>query len=154
MNQNAAACAKLTGDIDMGGYVYTPMEAFSGTFDGDGHTIRNLYFGDENGSTYADKNDPKALTLKNSGTIQNLTFAGADVNLKSGSVAMIAITNEGTISNCKNTVSVYSCSGVAGIAVTNAKTGRIEFCANTGTIGAVNYAQERQRPPRARRALP
>ena len=141
MDKNAAACAKLTDDIDMGGYVYTPMEAFSGTFDGDGHTIRNLYFGDENGSTYADKNDPKALTLKNSGTIQNLTFAGADVNLKSGSVAMIAITNEGTISNCKNTVSVYSCSGVAGIAVTNAKTGRIEFCANTGTIGAVNYAQ-------------
>ena len=141
MDKNAAACAKLTGDIDMGGYVYTPMEAFSGTFDGDGHTIRNLYFGDENGSTYADKNDPKALTLKNSGTIQNLTFAGADVNLKSGSVAMIAITNEGTISNCKNTVSVYSCSGVAGIAVTNAKTGLIEFCANTGTIGAVNYAQ-------------
>ena len=141
MDKNAAACAKLTGDIDMGGYVYTPMEAFSGTFDGDGHTIRNLYFGDENGSTYADKNDPKALTLKNTGTIQNLTFAGADVNLKSGSVAMIAITNEGTISNCKNTVSVYSCSGVAGIAVTNAKTGLIEFCANTGTIGAVNYAQ-------------
>ena len=52
--KNAAACAKLTADIDMGAYTYTPMETFSGTFDGNGHTIRNLYFGNDNGPGYED----------------------------------------------------------------------------------------------------
>ena len=55
-------------------------------------------------------------------------------------MAPIAIENQGTISNCKNTVNVYSSSGVAGIAVTNEAAGVIEFCSNTGTIGAVNAA--------------
>ena len=138
--KNAAACAKLTADIDMGAYTYTPMETFSGTFDGDGHTIRNLYFGNDNGPDYEDRHDYKALMLTNTGTVKNLTFAGRDIDLKSGNVAAVAITNQGTISNCKNTVKIYSSSGVAGIAVTNETAGVIEFCSNTGTIGAVNAA--------------
>ena len=138
--KNAAACAKLTADIDMGAYTYTPMETFSGTFDGDGHTIRNLYFGNDNGPGYEDPHVSMALVRTNTGTIKNLTFAGRDIDLKSGNVAAVAITNQGTISNCKNTVKIYSSSGVAGIAVTNEAAGVIEFCSNTGTIGAVNAA--------------
>ena len=138
--KNAAACAKLTADIDMGAYTYTPMETFSGTFDGDGHAIRNLYFGNDNGPDYEDPRVSMALVRTNTGTIKNLTFAGRDIDLKSGNVAAVAITNQGTISNCKNTVKIYSSSGVAGIAVTNEAAGVIEFCSNTGTIGAVNAA--------------
>lgn len=138
--KNAAACAKLTADIDMGAYTYTPMETFSGTFDGDGHTIRNLYFGNDNGPGDEDPHVSMALVRTNTGTIKNLTFAGRDIDLKSGNVAAVAITNQGTISNCKNTVKIYSSSGVAGIAVTNEAAGVIEFCSNTGTIGAVNAA--------------
>ena len=138
--KNAAACAKLTADIDMGAYTYTPMETFSGTFDGDGHAIRNLYFGNDNGPDYEDPRVSMALVRTNTGTIKNLTFAGRDINLRSGNVAAVAITNQGTISNCKNTVKIYSSSGVAGIAVTNETAGVIEFCSNTGTIGAVNAA--------------
>ena len=138
--KNAAACAKLTADIDMGAYTYTPMETFSGTFDGNGHTIRNLYFGNDNGPGYEDPHVSMALVRTNTGTIKNLTFAGRDIDLKSGNVAAVAITNQGTISNCKNTVKIYSSSGVAGIAVTNEAAGVIEFCSNTGTIGAVNAA--------------
>lgn len=138
--KNAAACAKLTADIDMGAYTYTPMETFSGTFDGDGHAIRNLYFGNDNGPDYEDPRVSMALVRTNTGTIKNLTFAGRDIDLRSGNVAAVAITNQGTISNCKNTVKIYSSSGVAGIAVTNETAGVIEFCSNTGTIGAVNAA--------------
>lgn len=138
--KNAAACAKLTADIDMGAYTYTPMETFSGTFDGNGHTIRNLYFGNDNGPGYEDPRVSMALVRTNTGTIKNLTFAGRDIDLRSGNVAAVAITNQGTISNCKNTVKIYSSSGVAGIAVTNETAGVIEFCSNTGTIGAVNAA--------------
>ena len=138
--KNAAACAKLTADIDMGAYTYTPMETFSGTFDGNGHAIRNLYFGNDNGPDYEDPHVDMALVRTNTGTIKNLTFAGRDINLRSGNVAAVAITNQGTISNCKNTVKIYSSSGVAGIAVTNETAGVIEFCSNTGTIGAVNAA--------------
>ena len=38
------ACAKLMDDIDMEGYIenYVPVEGFSGTFDGQGHTISNF----------------------------------------------------------------------------------------------------------------
>ena len=138
--KNAAACAKLTADIDMGAYTYTPMETFSGTFDGNGHTIRNLYFGNDNGPGYEDPHVSMALVRTNTGTIKDLTFAGRDIDLRSGNVAAVAITNQGTISNCKNTVKIYSSSGVAGIAVTNETAGVIEFCSNTGTIGAVNAA--------------
>lgn len=138
--KNAAACAKLTADIDMGAYTYTPMETFSGTFDGNGHTIRNLYFGNDNGPGYEDPHVSMALVRTNTGTIKDLTFAGRDMDILSGHMAPIAIENQGTISNCKNTVNVYSSSGVAGIAVHNDTTGVIEFCANTGTIGTLHYA--------------
>ena len=35
--------AKLTADIELAGYDWTPLEKFYGTFDGQGHVIRNLY---------------------------------------------------------------------------------------------------------------
>ncbi len=49
--QNPAANAKMTKDIDLGDFVWAPMgdgEAFAGTFDGNGHTIQNIYFGHDN----------------------------------------------------------------------------------------------------------
>ena len=35
--------AKLTADIELAGYDWTPLKKFYGTFDGQGHAIRNLY---------------------------------------------------------------------------------------------------------------
>lgn len=35
--------AKLTADIELAGYDWTPLKNFYGTFDGQGHVIRNLY---------------------------------------------------------------------------------------------------------------
>lgn len=35
--------AKLTADIELAGYDWTPLKKFFGTFDGQGHVIRNLY---------------------------------------------------------------------------------------------------------------
>lgn len=35
--------AKLTADIELAGYDWTPLMKFYGTFDGQGHVIRNLY---------------------------------------------------------------------------------------------------------------
>ncbi len=51
--QKENANAKLTRDIDMGLYVWSPVgdvnkTTFAGTFDGDGHTIKNLNFGHGN----------------------------------------------------------------------------------------------------------
>ena len=37
------ASAVLTADIDLAGYDWTPLNKFYGSFNGDGHTIRNLY---------------------------------------------------------------------------------------------------------------
>lgn len=35
--------AKLTADIELAGYDWTPLKKFYGTFDGQGHVIRNMY---------------------------------------------------------------------------------------------------------------
>ena len=40
---NGKSSAKLTADIELAGYDWTPLKKFYGTFDGQGHVIRNLY---------------------------------------------------------------------------------------------------------------
>ena len=40
--KNSAACARLAADIDLGGAAWTPIGKFTGTFDGQGHTIGGL----------------------------------------------------------------------------------------------------------------
>ena len=144
--QNPAANAKMTKDIDLGDFVWTPMgdgEAFAGTFDGDGHTIQNMYFGHDNYDSSSGfsggKTESKGFVNKNSGTIKNLTFTGKDVDLALGSVGIVAVDNSGTISNCHNEVGICTWgSPVAGIVGTNS--GTVEFCSNTATIAATKLA--------------
>ncbi|TVQ90229.1 MAG: hypothetical protein EA397_12775 [Deltaproteobacteria bacterium] len=64
---------RLGEDVDLDGFTWTQIEEFSGSLDGNGHTIRNLTL-DEASST-----DGTALFLNLSGTVENLTFSGFDV---------------------------------------------------------------------------
>ena len=142
--QNPAANAKMTKDIDLGDFVWAPMgdgEAFAGTFDGNGHTIQNIYFGNDNYDSSVsgfsgEKTDPKGFVKVNNGTIKNLTFAGKDVKLAKGSVGLVAVNNGGVISNCHNEVNVYTwAKGISGITCNN--NGTVEFCSNVGTISGI-----------------
>lgn len=42
MKANPSACYKLANDIDAAAFEFVPIETFSGSLDGDGHTISNL----------------------------------------------------------------------------------------------------------------
>ena len=107
---------KLLTDITLSGY--KRVTSFYGALDGNGHAIiiDNAYLG---------------LVGTNHGVIQNITVRGAD--LESG--AAICNTNNGLIENCHNSVNfIGKEKGSYAICSSNAKTGIIRNCYNTGKL--------------------
>lgn len=93
----------LTADLDLGSVASFPMIlSFSGTLNGDGHTIRNLTVTDTVG-TVPSSGYGIGFIHKNSGTIMDLTFDGAEIstvanasgNGNSGAAIVVA-------ENCQN----------------------------------------------------
>lgn len=129
----------LMNDIDLSGINWKPITQkwypFTGTFEGNGFTIRNLTV---NGEKY----DQGALFYQNEGTIQNLRITG-QINLTQASgvpceAASIVLFNKGTIYNCTSAVS-FNVGGkmpvrTGGLASYNYNT--IDYCRYTGTIHA------------------
>jgi hypothetical protein len=79
----------LTANIDISAYSWVPIAAFNGTFDGDGHYITGLYYGNTSGNDVG-------FVGTNNGTIQNVGFLDVYINSSRISGA-IAATNNGTI---------------------------------------------------------
>ena len=129
---NTEINGKLMTDIDLENRPWTPIgnssNRYNGIFDGNGKTIKGLYFYDENAEGvglfgYIGTNGQvKAVTLTNS------TITG------SGDVGGIAGHNRGIITGCVNNAVVSSSesSNVGGIAGYNY--GTVEMCGNTGKI--------------------
>ena len=124
------ANAVLAKDIDLGGELWKPMGNsysynFSGTFDGAGHTIRNLYC---EGDSY------QGLFGYSKGTIRNLTVSGS-VTLKLSGMGgyeanaggIVAYQNNGRIENCASFVTVTNEHG-------SGRTGGIAAYVNGATI--------------------
>lgn len=132
---------------------------FSGNFDGDGHTIYNLYYGkgDDWGKDF-DPNDfdlagwgssltdldfstwNKALFgLVSGGTVRNLTITNAQMKGISNVALLANFVREGsTVSNCHVSGSVSSASAFGGMVNSNA--GMIENC--TANISASGNASK------------
>ena len=110
---NKDANAELEADIDMTGVAWTPIcqtvsfhdtaatdTGYSGTFDGNGHTISNLTVTGKSGATYS-----YGLFGTVSGTVENLGMVnytytmGAAGDTRAGSIAGQVLTG-GTITNC------------------------------------------------------
>ena len=107
---------KLLNDLALTGY--ETVASFSGEFDGNDHTLTI-------DSTY------RGLVGTNHGVIQNITVRGAD--LESGFA--ICGTNNGLLENCHNSVNfIGKEKGSYGICASNAKTGIIRNCYNTGKL--------------------
>ncbi len=148
--QNASANAVLTADITVntgvlnengtlnnngsGLETWTPIgnsDSYTGTFDGQGHTISGLYFNNS-------ENNVVGLFGGNSGTIKNVGvvdsyFYGYDY------VGGVCVLNEnGTITGCYNTGTVSGNSEVGGVCGHN-DGGTITGCYNTGTISGSSY---------------
>ncbi|HBK26026.1 MAG TPA: hypothetical protein DDY90_04725, partial [Clostridiales bacterium] len=137
--QNTGACAVLTADIDLENEEWTPIgiasdydntKAYSGIFDGGGHTISGLNVTDD--SFHAG-----LFGLIAGATIQDLSISGSVTGsyFNCGSIAGTAGENS-TIKNCSshcdvtNTTGAYA-GGVVGVLF---KSATIIDCYNTGTI--------------------
>lgn len=124
--------AKLTADIDLAGFDWTPLAKFYGTFDGAGHMVKNLYI---NSASY-----PLGLFgyLKTGAKVTNLGVTGnvtctAKSNAQAGGIAGYVDANA-AIENCYSSVNVTSKKHGGGIAgYTNAGS-NITNCYASGNI--------------------
>ena len=164
VNQNTAACAKLMNDIVVNSYddfsnhywesiffsdwfFWTPIgkhefNKYTGTFDGQGHTISGLYFEscsnfyDQNSKDYDDQNcDYLSFGLFgfNSGTIKNVGVINSYFGWKYNRTGGICGENSGTIENCYNEGKVEGKGyDTGGICARNFDT--ITNCYNLGTV--------------------
>ena len=130
-------CAELTEDIDLNGEAWTPIgigDAFyartppySGTFDGKGHTIKNLSI--DSSAHYVG-----LFGYVYGGTIRNLTVSGSVKGSEhTGGIAGAA--NGGTFENCANQCAVQggATGGIIGFA-TEEGTLIVRDCYNVGSI--------------------
>ncbi len=98
----AGKCFQLTADIDLAGLSFytSPVPTFSGTFDGNGHAVRNLRL-----TGFASLGLFGAV--QSSGRILNLSLRDADV-MSTQYAGALAGQNAGTVQHCDSTGSVVS----------------------------------------------
>ncbi len=158
------ACAKLTADIDMSTVCSESLGTWEpisredltinwfGTFDGDGHTISNLY---------VNRSQRYAGFFGNTGscTIRNITFTGVSITGSDNNTAIIgglygtvsnvtvadgtisgkyyvggiAGFNSGTISHCTNHAQISGTNSLLG-GICGQNSGTIDFCINYGAL--------------------
>ena len=137
---NRGAWAVLTADIDLNNEAWTPIgpdtgSAYTGTFDGQGHTVRNL-------SVTGNFNRAGLFGCVKDGTIRKLTVAGSvSCTANQGWCGGIAgYANDETIENCASLCTV-SCTGkdarvggIVGLVDYNSRTAIIRDCYNIGKI--------------------
>ena len=121
----------LLNDISLNGN-FTPLNAFSGTFNGKGYTISNLTI------TAGNANAPTSAGLfseiTSTGVVTNLNIKSVNINGQFENAGAIAGVNNGTINRCSvvdgaivSTLSGANIGGVSGKTVySTASTGRID----------------------------
>ena len=158
------ACAKLTYDIDMSTVCSESLGTWEpisrqdltinwfGTFDGDGHTISNLYvnrsqrdagfFGDTGSCTIRNitftgvsitgSDNNTAIIGGLYGTVSNVTVADGTISGKYY-VGGIVGYNSGTISHCTNHAQISGTNSLLG-GICGENRGTIDFCINYGAL--------------------
>ncbi len=137
---NAALTADITINADMAAedkLQWTPIGlytsarefvAYSGTFDGAGHTIFGLYY---DNTAYHGRNAGLFGTLAEDGTVKDLTLADSVIN-GATDIGGIVSHNYGAVIGCTQSGSVTGTGATGGIVCRNL--GVVEGCGNTGSI--------------------
>ena len=141
-----SAHAKLMNNIDLSSVCgenagesgqpvsWTPIgnygHQYTGTFNGNGHTISGLYINNS-------ANDQGLFGRVNGGTVQNLTVSGS---VKGDAyVGGVVGRNNGTVKNCYNTGEVSGNRYVGGVVGENSgSNGVVENCHNAGKVSGSN----------------
>ncbi|HBC92512.1 MAG TPA: hypothetical protein DCZ10_06300 [Pelotomaculum sp.] len=136
---NVSARAKLTGDIDLSGFTWTPIgtnaNKYAGTFDGGGYQITlNIAAG----STA----NQGLFGYVAGATVKNLTTAGSVATTGSYAAGLVARAEGVTIQNCVNKATVSGNQYVAGLlGNSSANTATVTGSSNEGAINAAgNYS--------------
>ena len=134
-------CAVLTANIDLKNEEWTPIGIgedtrtedlpYSGTFDGNGHTISglNVNYGDKNGGLFC---YVKSVTIKNLTVAGSVTYSSGDGIAYGG---IVGCADSSTIENCTNRCTVtgnWDAGGIVGRSVDSDIIG----CANFGNISS------------------
>ena len=123
--------AELTADIDLNNQPWYPIGSdsrpYSGTFDGNGHTISGLNI---NNSTA----DDQGLFGYVSGTVQNLTVDGTVSGSGNYVGGVVGYNSSGTVTNCAFSGSVSGNNSVGGVVGDNGSSASVENCYNTGAV--------------------
>ena len=139
----------LTKDIDLAGYDWMPIgtgryvvsgvqACFSGTFDGQGHTISNLNI-NVLGQQVLDEYGLFGLT-DISAVLKNFTVLSGQVNgFNTSTGAVVGYTWRSTIDNVTNYANVTGNNYVGGIIGSMQRTSKISNCFNYGNVQGINY---------------
>ncbi len=141
------ACAVLTADITLLDTNWTPIGdydayQYTGTFDGDGHTITGLKVDIQSDNTiYAGLFG----YIGEGGTIKNVSLTDSKITCSGNRVSVGGVCgfNDGTIENCYNTGDVSgtgtsSYGDVYAGGVCGLNTGTIQNCYNTGEVNGAS----------------
>lgn len=142
---NPSLNCTLTHDIDLSGTEWEPVgdrnNVYTGTFDGNGHTISNLTITKENLS-FGDDCGMFGRVGTNA-TIKDLTLEDVrlDVDADDVSIGALAGSNQGIISNCRvsGNISVTNNKmGFVGGVVGRMESGVIQYCHSSASIQGGN----------------
>ncbi|MHC4527990.1 MAG: GLUG motif-containing protein, partial [Planctomycetota bacterium] len=130
---------KLMADIDLSAYTGTAFNIvgnqvieFSGVFDGDGHTISNFTY-----STLRREYVALFGYVGSGGEIKNLGMVNVNVYADKGYVVgRLVGRNDGTVSNCYATGSVFGYNEIGGLVGRNE--GTVSDCYATGSVFGYN----------------
>ena len=107
----------------------TESTPFKGEFDGQGKTIRGLYFNDS-GKDYVSLFG----YVGENGTIKDVTLKDSYVSGNERVGGICGYNNGGTLQNCHNTGTVSGAQSVGGVCGENRNSGIIQKCDNAGTV--------------------
>ncbi|WP_317336790.1 GLUG motif-containing protein, partial [uncultured Ruminococcus sp.] len=121
--------------------VWTPIgnyaNPYTGTFDGQGHTVSGLYFNDESAHEVG-----LFGALGSGGKVSNVGVENSYFNGDYGVGGVCGYNDRGTITNCYNTGTVSGDDSVGGVCGYNADEGTIANCYNIGAVSATNEGAE------------
>lgn len=169
-NLNAAACAKLMQDIaynydgdndgstDRWYAIGSQGKPYTGTFDGNGHTISGLVLQETTGfnsfirvlgeggkvtdltisGSFSGTNDIGGIAGRNSGTISDCTFKGS-VNGTTYFVGGIVGKNFGSVTGCRNEGTVSGIEYAGGIVGINEAGSSVSLCSNDAGVSCTRY---------------
>lgn len=119
----------LENDLDLHGVDFTPIPTFSGTFQGNGHTISGL--------TLTGSGNVRGLFryIQTGATVQDLTVTGTiHPNGHQDDLGLLAGSNAGRILNCIASGTVMGDNRIGGLVGINETGGELVGCAFSGSV--------------------